>query len=79
MPRSIDGLFNEEEEAKRLGIALRTLRLWRAKGYGPTPTLVGRFVFYKPEHEREFLDAGAQPFPKRRGSRIGATRKPWLA
>jgi hypothetical protein len=69
MSRSIDGLISEEEEGRRLGVALRTLRLWRAKGYGPTPTYVGRFVFYKPEHEREFIDAGARPFPKSRAAR----------
>ena len=72
MSRSIDGLFTERHEAQRLGISLRTLRGWRAKGYGPVPTFVGRFVFYRPEHEREFLDAGAQPFPKGRATRKGS-------
>jgi hypothetical protein len=70
MLRSIDGLYSEQEEAKRLGIRLRTLRDWRARGYGPVPTFVGRFVFYRPEHEREFIESGARPFPKRTGSRI---------
>ena len=64
MARTIDGLYTEEEEAERLGIKLRTIRAWRAIGYGPTPTFVGRFVYYAPEHEREFLASGARPFPK---------------
>ena len=64
MSRTIDGLYTEEQEAERLGIKLRTIRAWRAIGYGPTPTFVGRFVYYSPSSEREFLEAGARPFPK---------------
>jgi hypothetical protein len=73
--RSIDGLFTEEQQAERLGIKLRTLRAWRATGYGPTPSYVGRFVYYCPEHEREFLAAGARPFPERGRTRATANGK----
>jgi hypothetical protein len=66
--RSIDGLYTEQEEAERLGVKLRTLRAWRAMGYGPAPTRIGRFVYYSPKAESEFIAAGEQPFPKRAGS-----------
>jgi hypothetical protein len=71
MSRSIDGLFTEQQEAQRLGIKLRTLRAWRATGYGPTPTRLGRFVYYSLKAESEFIAAGETPFPKRAARRAG--------
>jgi predicted site-specific integrase-resolvase len=50
-----EGYYTEEEEAKRLSVALRTLRRWRAVGYGPAITRLGRFIYYSPVAEREFL------------------------
>jgi hypothetical protein len=58
------GLYTEQQQAQRLGIGLRTLRMWRAKGYGPTPTYIGRFIYYTPENEAKFIAAGDRPFPK---------------
>jgi DNA-binding transcriptional MerR regulator len=63
MPRHISGLFHETDEAKRLGISLRTLRFWRRQGYGPVPTYVGRFVYYTPQAHADFLVSGARPVP----------------
>jgi predicted DNA-binding transcriptional regulator AlpA len=42
--------FNtEHEEAARLGISVRTLQSWRAKGTGPAYLKLGRAVRYQPE------------------------------
>jgi hypothetical protein len=64
MSRPVVGLYTEEQQAERLGIEVRTLRRWRAKGYGPTPTYIGRFPYYTPENEAKFIAAGDRPFPQ---------------
>jgi predicted site-specific integrase-resolvase len=63
--------YSELEEAGRLHIALRTLRRWRRKGYGPTPTIIGRRYYYTDENEAAFLKKAERPLqpppaPRRR-------------
>jgi predicted site-specific integrase-resolvase len=71
----MDGYYTEEEEAKRLAVALRTLRRWRAAGYGPAITRIGRFVYYSLAAERDFLTKAekpvALPAPRRGRPRTG--------
>jgi hypothetical protein len=64
MSRVVNGLYPEQQQADRLGVKLRTLRAWRAKGYGPTPTYIGRFPYYSPENEAKFKAASERPFPQ---------------
>jgi hypothetical protein len=64
MSRVVEGLYTEQQQAERLGITLRTLRLWRAKGYGPTPTHIGRSIYYTSENEAKFIADADRPFPQ---------------
>jgi hypothetical protein len=50
-----DGYYTEQHQTERLRIHLRTLRAWRRRRYGPAFVQVGRFVYYHPTAEREFL------------------------
>jgi hypothetical protein len=59
---SVENLRSEREEAERLGVCLRTLRSWRARRYGPEPTIIGRFIYYTPEAEQRFLTKAEQAF-----------------
>jgi hypothetical protein len=65
-----EGYFTEEVQAKRLGTTVRTLRRWRRTGYGPNYVRIGRFVYYAPVAENEFLAKAQQkvelPAPRRR-------------
>ena len=40
------GYLHENELAKELGVTRATIRRWKALGEAPTPTRIGRKVFY---------------------------------
>jgi hypothetical protein len=65
------GHFTEDEEAQRLGVTVRTLRSWRAKKYGPTPTIIGRFIYYSETAERAFIESCRKPLVDERSRRRG--------
>jgi hypothetical protein len=71
-PVQIEGLRSEHEQARRLGIGVRTLRRWRDMQYGPAYTKIGRAYFYRPEAEVAFIAAceravePARPISRRR-------------
>jgi len=64
------GYWTESEQAGRLNVSLRTLRRWRARGYGPKITVVGRAIYYSTAAEAEWLSAREEPVehpaPRRR-------------
>ncbi len=65
--RAPEGYRTEIEQAARLGVTLRTLRRWRSIGFGPRVTRLGRFVYYRPEAEIEFLAKVEEPVERSRG------------
>jgi hypothetical protein len=73
--RIVPGLFTEREEAKQLGVSIRSLRRWRRTGYGPRYVQIGRFVYYAPTAHADFLDSQEKavelPAPRSRLRRRG--------
>lgn len=45
--RAADPVLTPQELADRLGISLRTVRNWRARGTDPVAIKVGHFIRYK--------------------------------
>lgn len=61
----LDDLVSEEDAAKVLHQAPRTLTVWRCHGKGPRYTKLGRRVFYRREWLREYAEAQTvMPTPK---------------
>jgi hypothetical protein len=50
-------LLPEDEAAPWLHVKKQTLAAWRNRGEGPAYVKVGRLVFYRPSHIREYLDS----------------------
>ena len=50
-------LLPEEEAAKALRVKPQTMATWRHRGQGPSYVRVGKLIFYKPSHLREYIDA----------------------
>jgi len=65
-----NGFIDEQEEAHELKVTLRTLRRWRAAGYGPPFTRVGRSIYYAENAAPNWLagleKSTALPEPRRR-------------
>lgn len=55
---SPEGLINEHEAARRLGLKVSTLRRWRWQGIGPIFCRIGAAVRYDPRDLADFIDAG---------------------
>lgn len=53
-----EGLINEHEAARRLGLKVSTLRRWRWEGRGPTFYRIGAAVRYDPRDLAAFIEAG---------------------
>ena len=70
MPDAPEGLITEAEQARRLNVTLRTLRRWRAAGYGPKAVRIGGRWAYTPQAGPEWLAAQERavelPAPRRR-------------
>lgn len=56
--RPTEGLVNEHEAARRLGLKVSTLRRWRWQGSGPTFCRIGAAVRYDPRDLAAFIEAG---------------------
>jgi excisionase family DNA binding protein len=52
----MEHLLTPEEVAKAVGLPVKTLYAWRAKGYGPPSARIGRHVRYRAEDVRAFID-----------------------
>lgn len=55
---SPEGLINEHEAARRLGLKVSTLRRWRWQGIGPIFYRIGAAVRYDPRDLADFIEAG---------------------
>jgi hypothetical protein len=49
-------LLPEDEAARDLKVKKQTMAAWRNRGQGPAYVKVGKLVFYRPSHLREWLD-----------------------
>lgn len=47
--------LTENEAAAQLGKDATTLQRWRAEGLGPTPTLIGKAIYYSRDSARVWL------------------------
>lgn len=56
--QTAEGLINEHEAARRLGLKVSTLRRWRWQGIGPTFCRIGAAVRYDPRDLAAFIEAG---------------------
>ncbi len=56
----IPGYITEEEQAKRIGKTVRTLRSWRKQGIGPAWTKAGNTVLYPDDGVIAWLKAKTQ-------------------
>lgn len=52
--------LSEEELARELGRAQRTLQEWRAKRIGPPFTRIGRAYYYAKDHVRTWIASNTQ-------------------
>jgi hypothetical protein len=50
-------LLPEDEAARDLKVKKQTMAAWRNRGQGPAYVKVGKLVFYRPSHLREWLDS----------------------
>jgi hypothetical protein len=80
---SVPGFIPEAEQADRCGVDTNTLRRWKARGYGPKPVKIGRFVMYAENANEQFLvrqaakiDAERQPRGRGRPRRSGTAPEP---
>jgi hypothetical protein len=51
----LSGYTDERRTAEELGVALRTLRKWRAEGTGPPFIKFARQIHYPDQHRAEWL------------------------
>jgi hypothetical protein len=49
-------LLPEDAAARDLKVKKQTMAAWRNRGQGPRYLKVGRLVFYRPSHLREWLE-----------------------
>jgi Helix-turn-helix domain len=50
-------LLPEDEAAREVKVKKQTMAAWRNRGQGPAYLKVGRLVFYRPSHLREWLES----------------------
>jgi hypothetical protein len=50
-------LLPEDEAARDLKVKKQTMAAWRNRGQGPAYVKVGKLVFYRPSHLREWLES----------------------
>ena len=53
-------LVDQEEIAKCLKVAPKTMEAWRSRGGGPPYILVGRLVRYSPEMVRKWVNSNVR-------------------
>ena len=57
-PTPLEAALNEEEAARVIGVAPKTMRNWRVKGIGPPFVATGpKLVRYRPEDLRAYQEA----------------------
>jgi excisionase family DNA binding protein len=55
--RQFDPLWTVEEVSSYLRVPVKTLYQWRCNGYGPSARRVGRYIRYRPEDVRGWVDS----------------------
>lgn len=55
MPKIIERLYNQKEEAKRLGFSVRKLQAWRRMGIGPPFFKIHGAIRYDPARSDAWL------------------------
>lgn len=56
----IRNLWGTQDVADFLGVPVKTVYDWRAKGYGPKGRRVGKYIRYKPDDVEQWFDALAE-------------------
>ena len=56
-PSRFEPLWGIEEASSYLGVAPKTLYMWRARKYGPPSYRLGNKIRYRPEEVRAWVDA----------------------
>jgi hypothetical protein len=57
-PAPLEPVLNEEEAARAIGVAVKTMRNWRVKGIGPPFVATGpKLVRYRPCDLRTYQEA----------------------
>lgn len=56
MPTTTPRLWTVEDVSTYLGVPVMTVHHWRRSGYGPKGARVGRYLRYRPEDVRGWLD-----------------------
>jgi predicted DNA-binding transcriptional regulator AlpA len=70
-PAPLEPSLNDEEAARVIGVAGKTMRNWRSKGIGPPWVAIGpKLVRYRPSDMRAYLDATCADRPVERGPPI---------
>lgn len=66
----LEGLATTAQLAEEIKVTERTLKRWKAIGYGPRPIKFGGRVYYRRADVKAFIDSLGQPEqPKRRATR----------
>jgi excisionase family DNA binding protein len=55
--RKIKPLWTVEQVSEYLQVPVKTLYQWRYNGYGPSARRVGRYIRYRPEDVRSWVDS----------------------
>jgi hypothetical protein len=50
-------LLPEEEAAREIHVQKQTMAAWRSRDEGPPYVKVGKLVFYRPSHIRQWLES----------------------
>ncbi|MBB5920171.1 DNA-binding transcriptional MerR regulator [Actinoalloteichus hoggarensis] len=53
----LEPLWTVDDVSTYLGIPVHTLYGWRAKNYGPPARRIGKYLRYRPDDVRQWVDA----------------------
>lgn len=51
-----DRLWSVKDVARYLGVSVNTLYFWRSEGLGPSSRKIGKYVRYRPDDVRRWVD-----------------------
>jgi len=60
-PSRFEPLWGIEEVSAYLGVAPKTLYMWRSRKYGPPSYRLGNLIRYRPNEVRDWLDNQQAP------------------
>ncbi|OQO93026.1 excisionase [Saccharomonospora piscinae] len=53
----LERLWTVDDVSDYLGVPVTTLYQWRSKGYGPVGRRIGRYVRYRPDDVRSWVES----------------------